>query len=554
MRVVCSFGVWPQIRLEWQPKIIYSSSLPHLNFTHFILFFSFGIMAFERIAASKLADHRSSSPLYSLRNLPSPNHPPWPQDNLPLMSDLGDLQTEIDAEYFRAESSYLDPLGSSDRPDTYMMDHIIPLISESSCGSTPSQADCPRVTADFPDTNLGFAEFVNGPQNVLSFNPNPRTCLPPIVPPFDQSSSPFVTKTTVVTRRVIHKVRKTKIKFAQSPYSDGRYLGRALAANDRSITAEIRGPSAPNIPLEQMRTPSNSVLQGPHMKPISSDAPLAPISLFAIPNAEPLLTSIAGKLLPQQAIFELNLSVENKRKKDFSLSTKTRHIETNPVQPDAPNSYFVFPSKPLTSSSITKVSEKLLKVTLKLGAKSKFLAVVWKSTSGREYLLPVFREMLPLSEMKKLEKYRATRMIESCDAVKVVKTGETQHVYIRRFASRLTLPQMAAILGLQGYGISLTKDVESSIIKMFDQLCQFRVGETSWRSVSPTYKATMIERVYAFSQIYFPTYSKEIIGVIMRRASYAHTQSLLRKNRRAERRDDALWRTWVSRLAIEMRK
>ncbi|OVF11108.1 hypothetical protein A9F13_01g05687 [Clavispora lusitaniae] len=176
-------------------------------------------------------------------------------------------------------------------------------------------------------------------------------------------------------------------------------------------------------------------------------------------------------------------------------------------------------------------------VSLKLHTRKCFLAVVLNSGPEKEYKLPVFQNLVPLSIMKEFKNYQATKEFQKDDEVQVFKTQEGCQVSIKRYESRLTLVQLAWILGLQDYHISLTKDVETVVLTMFDQLCGFKIGDKTWsRGISKDERKRMIARVYKFASIYFPTFTPEIVEVIIKRGAYSRTQEFLRRKRRRQMR------------------
>lgn len=176
-------------------------------------------------------------------------------------------------------------------------------------------------------------------------------------------------------------------------------------------------------------------------------------------------------------------------------------------------------------------------VMLKFRAKKPFLAVVSCSGPGKEYKLPIFKTLLPLSVMKMFRNYEPNKEFQKDEEVQVVKTGEVNHVSIKRYESRLTLVQLAWILGLQNYNISLTKDVETIVLAMFDQLCGFKIGDKTWsRGITKDERGRMIARVHKFAHLYFPTFTEGIIEVIIKRGAYSRTQEFLRRKRRRQKR------------------
>lgn len=139
--------------------------------------------------------------------------------------------------------------------------------------------------------------------------------------------------------------------------------------------------------------------------------------------------------------------------------------------------------------------------------------------------------------MKKFRSYEPNKSFEKDEEVQVIKIGEVNQVSIKRYESRLTLVQLAWILGLQNYNISLTKDVETIVLTMFDQLCGFKIGDKTWsRGVCKDERKRMIARVHKYANLYFPSFTQEIVEVIIKRGAYSRTQEFLRRKRRRQKR------------------
>lgn len=195
----------------------------------------------------------------------------------------------------------------------------------------------------------------------------------------------------------------------------------------------------------------------------------------------------------------------------------------------------VIPWRTVSSSPTDPVGK--FPVTLNFSTRKAFLAVILNSGEGKEYTLPIFKDLLPLSVMKGFKHYEPKKEFQKDDEVQVVRSGEINQVSIKRYESRLTLVQLAWILGLQDYNISLTKDVESIVLTMFDQLCGFKIGDKTWsRGISKDERKRMIARVHKYAIIYFPTFTRGIVEVIIKRGAYSRTQEFLRRKRRRQKR------------------
>lgn len=179
-----------------------------------------------------------------------------------------------------------------------------------------------------------------------------------------------------------------------------------------------------------------------------------------------------------------------------------------------------------------KRSRKSISVKIRFPRLSRFLRVILESGPEKEYRCPVFAAIRPLSEICEDEVYQQEAQ-EYDNEIHIRHAGDTKEVTISRYESRLTIVQLAVILGLQKYKLGLTKHVESVILAMFEQLCGFRIGEGTWsRGVKREKRTQMVDKVFRFARIYFPSFSIGTVDVVIRRGAYARTQDHLRKARR----------------------
>lgn len=181
-------------------------------------------------------------------------------------------------------------------------------------------------------------------------------------------------------------------------------------------------------------------------------------------------------------------------------------------------------------------SKKRFLVTLKFGKARWFVAVLCASGKNKEYLFPVFTDLQPLHIMKKSPQYRSYEVPSLDPDVQLVHQGTVNQFSIKRYECRVTLGQLSIILGLQHYHIQLTRDIESIVLAMFDQLCGFQVGCTWTRGVSRATRVAMVTKVHKFASIFFPTFTKDVLELIAKRGVYNRNQSFERKRRREQRR------------------
>lgn len=174
-----------------------------------------------------------------------------------------------------------------------------------------------------------------------------------------------------------------------------------------------------------------------------------------------------------------------------------------------------------------------ISVKIKFPRLGRFLRVILESGPENEYRCPVFATIRPLSEICEEEAYQQEAQEYDDTEFHVRVAGNAKEVTISRYESRLTIVQLAVILGLQKYKLALTKHVESVILAMFEQLCGFRIGQGTWsRGVKREKRAQMVDKVYRFARIYFPSFTTGTVDVVIRRGAYARTQDHLRRARR----------------------
>lgn len=180
------------------------------------------------------------------------------------------------------------------------------------------------------------------------------------------------------------------------------------------------------------------------------------------------------------------------------------------------------PTHPDCSWSIIKESgKKRLMFCIRTPRLNEYLRAIAISGSKKEYRLALIRSMRPLHAMKRDISY--------------LRDNEPP-VTIRSFdrsSSRLTLLQLAFILGLHEFQVQMTRDIESMILRLLEDLCDFKIGDRTWcRGFSRPQRDLMVSTVYQFAHIYFPLFTLEDVNVIIKRATYARTQQLLRKRRK----------------------
>ncbi|GEQ70077.1 hypothetical protein JCM33374_g3753 [Metschnikowia sp. JCM 33374] len=179
--------------------------------------------------------------------------------------------------------------------------------------------------------------------------------------------------------------------------------------------------------------------------------------------------------------------------------------------------------------------KKQLFVSLRFMAYKPFLAVVQMSGPEKEYKLPIFKQLKSFEFMLASGKYTIKASSKSGTNANLLSSGSR-----KRYASRLTLSQLAYVLGVQYFDMSLVKDIESIILEMCDQLCGLKIGESSWsRSIPRTLRKASVTKVHSFAKLFFPSFTMETIQTIIKRGAYSRTQDFLRRKRRRARKFSA---------------
>lgn len=172
-------------------------------------------------------------------------------------------------------------------------------------------------------------------------------------------------------------------------------------------------------------------------------------------------------------------------------------------------------------------------VTLNLPEFKEFAEVIVLSSPSKEYRLPVFSNLIPLRKLIELPKYWADTSLTDND----IEVMDNSSVSIKRYDCRLTLAQVAIVLGLQDYKVSLMKYVEDAIFLMLDQLCGFRVGIQKWSRGTPLKeRKEMVIKVTRFLRIYFPMLSRDLVELVIKRGFYCRMQQHLKKKRQRRHR------------------
>ncbi|OBA21650.1 hypothetical protein METBIDRAFT_12134 [Metschnikowia bicuspidata var. bicuspidata NRRL YB-4993] len=169
-------------------------------------------------------------------------------------------------------------------------------------------------------------------------------------------------------------------------------------------------------------------------------------------------------------------------------------------------------------------------VTLNFTKLKSFLGIISLSGPAQEYRLPIFKKIESLDDMLQSGKYDIPKT--------ALDTGPKQVLPAlkNRYVSRLTRRQLALVLGIHNYDISLVKDIENVILAMCDQLCGLKIGESSWSRIPRLARKDAVLKVYRFATPFFPNFTMDNVLTIIKRGAYSRTQEFLRRKRRRERK------------------
>lgn len=185
-----------------------------------------------------------------------------------------------------------------------------------------------------------------------------------------------------------------------------------------------------------------------------------------------------------------------------------------------------------TAPRFGKSSRNLYPVVLKFLKHKELLAVMALSGPKKEYKLPIFSRLVPFRILRANPEHKTSRKITDSH-VDVMDSPEFCRVSIRRYESRLTLAQMAIILGLENYNVVLTKKIEAAVFEMFEQLHGFHIEDSTWiRGIDKALRTEMVSLVAKFMRVYYPMLTPDLVEIIIKRGSYSRMQQHLRRNRK----------------------
>lgn len=236
---------------------------------------------------------------------------------------------------------------------------------------------------------------------------------------------------------------------------------------------------------------------------------------------------------------DIDLEGEEEEKEEFEsllqMSDKSDHhnyrgFSNTAITPPASRN-FKFINFDEKKQKMPEISKKLeIKITF-YGVRGKsFLKVlnyhqsptkIPKSLLGSEYKF-LIKGFTPLVELQQQEKYQHNGSV---------------HTLTRNHFSRLNYSELATILHLSEYDISLTRLVQSTVVEVFSELfVDFKMGSHRWnRDYDKEKRVFMIRLLHMYTSIWFPEIDVQALDILIRRASYSGVQRVSRSARMVAR-------------------
>ncbi|KAI5954260.1 hypothetical protein KGF54_002035 [Candida jiufengensis] len=105
-----------------------------------------------------------------------------------------------------------------------------------------------------------------------------------------------------------------------------------------------------------------------------------------------------------------------------------------------------------------------------------------------------------------------------------------------RYYSRLNIYELSKILNLEKFDISLTRHIELSVLEIFGNYCNFKLGLQTWiRDTTRELRIQLIQELYTYTSVFYPELDLFKLEIIIRRGSYSMMQTRLRRERRLKR-------------------
>lgn len=147
---------------------------------------------------------------------------------------------------------------------------------------------------------------------------------------------------------------------------------------------------------------------------------------------------------------------------------------------------------------------------------------------------PNFFGLIPLHVMKRDPKYRLTvAKPKATHEDYVNKMNKISKIDNDKYFSRINIQELSHILELDNFNISLTREIELKVLKVFQIYCKFELGHKTWiRDTNKPQRKDLIIKLRNYISTWYPELNKFKLEVIIRRGSYSIMQRRLRRERR----------------------
>lgn len=149
-------------------------------------------------------------------------------------------------------------------------------------------------------------------------------------------------------------------------------------------------------------------------------------------------------------------------------------------------------------------------------------------------LKPNYFGLVPLEDMKRDSAYRlvgAKPRIPHSDYVN--KMNKISNINSDKYFSRINIHELSHILELDDFNISLTREIEVKVLKIFQFYCKFELGSKTWiRDTNKAQRKELITKLHGYTSAWYPELTIFKLEVIIRRGSYSIMQRRLRRERR----------------------
>lgn len=154
-----------------------------------------------------------------------------------------------------------------------------------------------------------------------------------------------------------------------------------------------------------------------------------------------------------------------------------------------------------------------------------------KSQDSRTKNLVDIYKLKSISQLKRDPKYQ---LKETTSVAKNLAGLLEKQSNKRLYFSRINMQELAFLLGLQGYNVDLTIEIEKNVLRILQEWCGFRLGQQSWvRDTSEANRRQLIDYLHSFTNVCYPEITRGQLEIIVKRGAYNIMQGRLRKQRKA---------------------